>query len=199
MTKREHILKQTFRILFIGLLFVVSFRIAFMIQGNGQAQNVVESLGVIGIIALSFLGSINIFVPFSVFPFLPIFIVSGIATPLIILGIVIGTTIGDTVTYIFGTLGKRYIASSKNRVVSFFVNCCHERRRLAELIVFLYSAFLPLPNGILLLPLGALGFKLRNLFLPYFLGTVLNITIVTYLFVWGFENIDSIIDVLTIL
>lgn len=167
-------------IVLVLLLFIFTFWLGGYIQENSHLQEIVSSFGFFGILFTSFVSGLNLIIPLPAVAFIPIFNASGFSIPIIIGGIVIGTTIADLLSYYAGTFGKTYVDRSKNKIILFFKDCCSNRKYMASFVIFVYSTLVPLPNELLLVPLGTLGFKLRHLIVPFTLGTVLHVSIVAY-------------------
>jgi len=180
--------KIIIQVLFLALLVLVTFWLTSFVKDNGYVQEMVRILGYPSILIISLVGALNIAFPIPVILLsVPIFLTAGYSLISIIIGIIIGTTIGDLLSFYIGTLGKPIVDRSNNYVIKFFRACCTGRRKLASLFVFLYASLIPLPNELILIPLGALGFKLKDLFIPFVVGTAINTTIIAYGIAKAFE------------
>lgn len=172
--------KLALSFLFVFFLFAGAIYFAGIIQDNSNLQEIISSFGYVGILFVSFISGLNFFVPIPATAFIPIFSASGFALPVIIVIIVIGTTIADLISYYIGTVLKPHADKSRSKVLEFARKYCVGRKYFTELLVFLYATLVPLPNELLLLPLGTLGVKLRTLFIPFALGTTVHVTIIAY-------------------
>ena len=98
----------------------------------------------------------------------------------IILTIAVGTTIADLLAFYIGTLLKKQVDKSKVKMLNWLRENAIGKPKFTAFIVFLWAALSPLPNEVLLLPLGSLGTKLRTVALPFMLGTILYVTGIAY-------------------
>ena len=172
--------KTVFGVIFVAALFVGAIFFAQYIQDSNQAQELISSFGVFGIFIVSFIGGLNLFVPIPPTAFIPVFSAAGFSLTIIIIIIVIGTTIADLLSYYIGTVVKQNTKVIKNKVYKKLQKWCVGKPRSTQAIVFVYASVVPLPNEVLLLPLGALGVKLRNLVPAFVLGTIVHVTLVAH-------------------
>ena len=68
----------------------------------------------------------------------------------------------------------------KNKIYHAIQKWCEGRPYVTQAIVFVYASIVPLPNELLLIPLGALGVKLRSLILAFVAGNIIHVTILAY-------------------
>jgi membrane protein YqaA with SNARE-associated domain len=172
--------KAIIGILFVIALFVGAIYLSSYIQGNDNAKEIVSSFGYLGMLIISFVGGLNLFVPIPPTASIPIFYSAGFNLSAIVAVIVIGTTIADLVSYYIGTFFRPQAEKSKNKVLKFVRKHCENKPKMIYIIVFLYSAFIPFPNEAVLLPLGTLGVKLKHILLPFVLGTLLHVSAIAY-------------------
>lgn len=172
--------KTIFGVVFVIILFVCTILVAQWIQTNPDAQDTIASFGVLGILLVSFIGGLNLVFPIPATAFIPVFSAAGFATSLIVTIIVIGTTIADLIAYYIGTILKPKADKIHNRFVDWLRENCVGKPMYTGFVVFLYAAIIPFPNEVLLLPLGSLGMKLKNLVVPFTLGTAVHVTALAY-------------------
>lgn len=172
--------KIIFGVLFVVALFVGAVFAAGYIQDNSNLQELISSFGYLGVFIVSVIGGLNLFIPVPATAFIPVFIAAGLSLPLMISVMVIGTTTADLASYYLGTLLKTRVEKPNYKIYKFVKKWCEGKPKATQLIVFLYAAFIPFPNELLLLPLGTLGVKLRTLILAFTLGTAIHITGIAY-------------------
>ncbi len=172
--------KAALGIIFVIALFTTAILFARYIQDNAHIQSFIYSFGYIGILLVALVSGLNLIVPLPATAFVPVFIASGFDIWGIIITLVIGTTFADLTSYYIGTMFKESADHSKIKMVKQIRKYCIGRPFVTQAIVFLYATFAPLPNELLLLPLGTLGVRLRVLFLPFATGNALHITIVSH-------------------
>ena len=159
----------------LGSLFFASY-----VRDNDTARQLVEHFGYLGILVTSIFAGINILVPIPAGTFTPIYVAAGFSLPLIIFTITVGTTIGDSIGYLIGVGGKHIAQKTHPTLQKKMRAFAHQHHHLVLPLVFLYSAFSPLPNEVILIPLAVIGIRYRTLLIPLFLGTVLYETLFAY-------------------
>jgi len=160
------------------ILLLVAVSLALEVPNNGELQTTIARFGYLGILIASVLSGFNILVPIPIIAFTSAFVASGLNFWAVIVTISVGLTLGDLFGYLIGNLG-RGLTSGKEKKIQLIQKLEHlkERHHLAPyILMFLYAAFIPLPNEVLVIPLAFLGYKLRYLFPVFFLGNfVFNI------------------------
>ena len=150
------------------------------VQESDAARALVERFGYVGMLLLSIVAGLNLFVPIPAATFTPVYIAAGFPLYGIIITLVIGTTIADSIGYLIG-LGGRHLAELKYPKLREHIGAFAERHRVAVLpLVFLWSSFAPLPNETILIPLALAGMRFRTLIVPLLLGTIVHQTYLAY-------------------
>lgn len=141
--------------------------------------NLTTSYGYFGVFIASLLGNLLLFIPL---PYL--LIVFGLSTPSLgfdptILAIVsaFGASIAKLITYGIGYESRHLLGEERRRKLEFarFMISRH-----GMLIVFLFAAT-PLPDDILYIPLGIMGYS----FLKFFISVLAGKIILTLIVSWG--------------
>ena len=166
--------------LFLVLILVGSFFLAAHIQDNASARHLVEQFGYGGILLISIIAGLNLFVPIPAGAFTPIYVAAGFPLLLIILTITIGTTIGDSISYLIGVGGRHITKHAHPTLQTKMQSFAHRHHHLVLPLVFLYSAFSPFPNELILIPLAIIGIRYRVLLVPLLFGTVVYETLFAY-------------------
>ncbi|MCD6480158.1 VTT domain-containing protein [Candidatus Bathyarchaeota archaeon] len=139
----------------------------------GWMEGLVRVYGYLGAFLISIFGNFTILfpVPYT----LTIYAFGATLNPLL-LGLVcgVGSTIGEFSAYLLGLGGRKLLGEGYKRRLE-------SARRLVErygmLAIFLF-AYLPLPDDLILIPLGMLRYDLRKALIAAFLGkTAMGITI----------------------
>ena len=177
---RTRILEVLGIILLITAALVGSFFLADYVQSNGTARQLVEHFGYLGIFLVALLIGLNLFLPVPAATFTPIFVSAGLPIPGIIVTLVLGALVADTIGYLIG-LGGRHITRHTSPALQKKMQSFAERHHTLLLpFVFLYSAFSPFPNEVIIIPLAIMGIRFRVLFLPLLLGTILYEGLLAY-------------------
>lgn len=186
-------MKHTLRTSIFALIALVFLAVIFWgtqeLSNNDALLALVERFGVFGIFLVSLITNINLLIPIHAASFTPLFLASGFTFPVIVIMLVVGTTCADLLAYILGRLGK---TSTAKRFPDIHKKCCEfvkHKRKWVLPGIFLYSAFVPFPNEVAMLPLGLMGFDLRKIILPLVLGTIVNQTI----FALGFTTVFGLV------
>lgn len=154
----------------IGLaLFVTNY-----ISDHPETQEFIASLGYPGVVILAIIAGLNLAVPIHAATFVPLFLTAGLAMPLIVVALVIGTTIADLIGYLIGRFGRRHLVNKYQKIAAWSKKIHDEKRHLVVPFVFLYSSFVPFPNEAMLIPLALLGVRIRLIIIPLILGTFVH-------------------------
>lgn len=152
-------------------------------------NNLVLDYGYIGIFFISIIGNISIVIPV---PFVLVIYAFGSILNPILLGLAggIGSTIGEFPSYLVGR-GGRVILNEKQRTRLDRIEKLVEKHGL--LLIFLF-ALLPLPDDILLIPLGMMKYDWRKILLGMFFGKTLMCIVVAYAGVYSYETIRNLYE-----
>lgn len=147
------------------------------ILDNDSAQLVVQEFGYIGVVIVSFIAGLNLLVPIPAATFVPIFTAGGIALPMVIFLLILGTMAANVVAYAIGKLGNHFTATHYPAMQSRIETIYTRHRKWLPYFVFIYAGLIPLPNETYLIPLGLLGVRMREFFIPLLLGTTVYQTV----------------------
>lgn len=176
----KRILEISGIVLVIAVTLLGAFFLTQYVKDNETAQRIVEHFGYLGILTISIIIGLNLFLPIPAATFAPIFVSAGLPLPGIIVMLVLGSVIADSAGYLMG-VGGRHITKRTHPALQEKMQAFAERhRRFLLPLVFLYSVFSPFPNEVILIPLAIMGIRYRVVFLPLLLGTVVFETLVAY-------------------
>ncbi|MBI2037145.1 MAG: hypothetical protein HYT14_02185 [Candidatus Liptonbacteria bacterium] len=115
----------------------------------------------------------NFVVPVPAIAFLPLFLASGLSFLPTILIIAAGVSIADSIAYFVGRIGRHVLAYAFEERLILRMERVRERYHWAPLTAFfLFAAFVPLPNELLVVPLGLLGYRFRQILPVAFAGNL---------------------------
>ncbi|MGH7500301.1 MAG: DedA family protein [Longimicrobiales bacterium] len=148
------------RVAFVA--FVLAF-VAFAIwlatiEFDGALGGFVTRYGYIGYFIAASIAGINVFVPTTHLIFTAPLLNAGLNPWLLVLCGATGATLADGVGYFIGSSGRSAFSDSLGRVAQWLARAVARRPQLAPLILFLWAGFMPLPNEILVIPAGVLGY-----------------------------------------
>lgn len=155
----------------------------------GWMADLVTNYGYAGAFFISIFGNFTIFfpVPFTI----TIYAFGATLNPLL-LGLVcgIGSTIGEFSAYLVGVGGRKVIEGR-------FEERLESAKRLIErygaTIIFIF-ALLPLPDDIILIPLGVLRYDLKKALGAMFLGKTIMLTFVAYAGRYSYTFVKDIFE-----
>jgi membrane protein DedA with SNARE-associated domain len=159
----------------IGALFFAEYLLR---HPDLQAQ--IASLGYVGVIVIATIAGLNIILPIPAVTFTPIFVAAGLSLPGIIFSLTIGTLLADFLGYLFGRLSRDTLTIKYPKLIHRLKDIHKHHHQWLLPIIFLFAAFMPLPNEALILPLAVLGISWKKMVLPLFLGNLVNQTIYAY-------------------
>jgi len=183
-TKKE----LSFVILF--LFFIAWTVLIYHISPEG----IIENLGIKNSYLIVFLtclfGGISIFFPFPYYLIVFTLGAGGLNPFLIGLFAGIGLAVGDTTSYLLGHTGRIILPKSSKRISEKI----HKKialypEWLKYFLFFIWGALVPLPNDLLLIPMGAIGYSYKKVVIPLVLGSIVFNTIIAFLGAYGLNLI----------
>jgi len=155
----------------------------------GWMADIVTQHGYAGAFLISIFGNFTIFfpVPFTI----TIYAFGATLNPLL-LGIVcgLGSTIGEFSAYLVGVGGRKAI---KGRYEERLESAKRLIQRYGAAIIFLF-ALLPLPDDVILIPLGVLRYDLKKALGAMFLGKTIMLTFVAYAGRYSYTFVKDIFE-----
>ncbi len=141
----------------------------------GWMGELVSTYGYAGAFLISIFGNFTIFFPV---PFAITIYAFGVTLNPLLLGLTcgLGSTIGEFSAYMVGVGGRKVI---EGRYGERLENARLLIERYGMAIIFLF-ALLPLPDDVILIPLGMMRYDLKKALIAAFLGKVAMCTIVAY-------------------
>ena len=189
MTKRQRILKLSFLLSLIVIVVIGALALTEYVMLNAEAQTFVGQFGYVGILLVSFVAGLNLLVPIPAATFVPIFAAGGIPLPIIVALLVIGTMSANLLAYVAGYYGGKLTKTKYPELQKKLLGYYKEKREWLPYFVFSFSAVVPLPDEIYLVPLGIIGVRLRVFIVPLLFGTIIHQT----MFALGMQNIFSFV------
>lgn len=136
-------------------------------------RDVTERFGYPGIFLGSAISGFNLFVPIPVIAFFPFFMEVGFEPVPTVMVIAAGMTTGDLMGYLLGRAARGMVEPREGGVVRRLESLRERHPRLPFVIMFLYAAFAPLPNEILVLPLAFLRYPVAGIFAAVLAGNLI--------------------------
>lgn len=174
--------------MFLGLLALGIFGSLLLTEyviANPAHHEPIQRFGFVGVLFISFVAGLNLFLPVPAATFVPVFAAGGMTLPSIIIFLIIGTMAANLFSYVAGRYGGKVVKSHYPELQQKMIRLYRERSHWLPHFVFLFTALVPLPDEVFLVPLGMIGVKLRQFIIPLFLGTIFYQTFAAY----GIDNI----------
>lgn len=140
-----------------------------------------------GIFVASAVSGFNLIVPIPVVAFFPFFMEVGFDRVLTVAVIAIGMTTGDLVGYLLGRTTRDVFAPKVGGMMARLERLRDQHPVLPFVVMFLYAAFAPIPNELLVIPLAFLRYPLLGIFTAVLAGNLIFNSLVAFGVVRMFE------------
>jgi len=178
------------RVVFILFVIYLALEASLMVKDSELVSEIIRKFGYVGIFLVAVVSGFNLVVPIPTVSFFPAFLASGLNAFVLIIVISTGMALADFIGYLLGKTGRRVVLSALERRVVNKLERVKERLNWSPtLALFLFSSFVPLPNEIVVVPMGFLGYKPISVFPPLFFGHM----IFNSLYAFGAVNIIKIL------
>lgn len=183
---REKARRKLFlQLIFVFLVFIFSLFLSRELARSDALLPFIDSYGALAIIVISFISGFNLIIPIPAASLSPIFFAAGFTFPFVVVLMTVGMVLADSVAYFVGRAGRGLLSVSQKRMLESLERWQEKRVWLIPLFVFIYAALVPIPNEVILVPVGLLGYRLRYLLPSLVLGSVIFNVLVGY----GVNNI----------
>jgi|SRR5688500_11647307 len=160
------------RVVLVIAILALGMAMGRIAQENEIVRQIVTRYGYFGVFVIAMVSGFNLVVPVPAVAFIPLFVASGLDLVATIAIIVIGVTIADMLAFMLGRAGRELHVMREARLVK-KLQKVRERHYWWPLgMMFLYASFAPLPNEVMALPLGLMGYPAHHIFLPLLLGNL---------------------------
>ena len=176
--------RQAHRSVVTLVVFVFVFSLLLIISQSlsesTRVQEIAAEFGYLGVVIIAVIAGLNAVVPIPAATFTPIFVSAGLSIPLIIIALTAGTLIADFTSFFLGRVSRDLIQNKHPALCAFFNTFQAKHQKWLFPLVVAYAAFAPLPNEVILIPLGLTGIKFKRLIIPLILGNLLNQLVLVY-------------------
>ncbi|MEM2454949.1 MAG: VTT domain-containing protein [Candidatus Bathyarchaeia archaeon] len=138
-------------------------------------RDIAIKYGYFGVFLMSFLGTCPIIfpIPYTVI----IFTLGGLLDPnLLALSAGVGSALGEALGYLIGYYGGAFISKERRKRIEPIIKIFNKYGAIA---IFIF-ALTPLPDDLLLIPLGIMRLSIAKVFLPCLLGKITMCFILAY-------------------
>lgn len=178
MDKKLILSKKT--ILFLKVaLFISIFILAFWLSKDSQdhpfVSNLVSRFNYLAVFVIGVIGGLNLAVPIPGVVFMPLFLDEGLNFWAVILTITAGMLLADSFAFLLGKTGRHILFSFKNqnRFFQRMEKLRGKNKKLPYLFLFIFATLAPFPNEVLVVPMGLMGYKIKNMIIPLVAGNFL--------------------------
>lgn len=169
----------TLKIVFIIIFILFAIFISVEARENEFIRRSINDYGYLGIFIISLISGFNLVVPIPAITFLPAFVESGLNEYWIILLITAGMATADSIAFFIGKTGKQIALSGAQKGLLNKLEGIRQRSHgIPIVLLFLFAAFAPLPNEVILIPIAILGYRFITILPVIFLGNfIFNILV----------------------
>jgi membrane protein YqaA with SNARE-associated domain len=167
------------QVFLIVALFLAAVLLGRFVEQSAVVRTVVSGFGFLGIFIVSVASGFNLALPVPVVAFLPLFLGAGFSFWPTLVVITLGMTVGDGLGFLVGSAGRRAVDMGGGGGLTQWFE--HIRRRYglgAYMVLFLYAAFVPAPNELLVIPMSFANYQFRFMIPVVLVGNFLFNTLV---------------------
>lgn len=156
----------------VGLI-ALGFALGGSIHGNEDAAELVRAFGHFGVFLVSVVSGFNLVVPVPAAVFIPTFLAAGLGLWATIIVMSLGVTLADSIAFLIGSAGRSFARDRKIWKTVRRLEDLRTRFPAAPLAALAFvAAFVPVPNEIVALPLGLMGYRFRTVFATVLCGNL---------------------------
>lgn len=142
------------------------------VELEGPVEQLVARYGYAGYFLSACIAGINIFVPTSHLIFTAPLLNAGL-DPWLLAGCgALGASLADLVGYAVGDRGRATFHGAMDRMARWLTRRVERHPRLAPFFLFVWAATIPLPNEVLVIPAGVMGYGLARTFFFTLMGNI---------------------------
>ena len=139
---------------------------------NEAVSGLILQGGYLGVFLFSIINGFNVIVPMVTASFVPALTESGLNPTILILVMSSGMMIADSTAYFLGRLGHEHLSERTDRMTRSLVRAGERRHSLPLFMLWIWTAFVPLPTEIVAVPVGLMGYRARHVIPILMLGTL---------------------------
>ena len=157
----------------IAVLLLVVVWVNLHAAEHDLVREIAVRFGYPGILLAAAVSGFNLVVPVPIIAFFPFFMEVGFHRVLTVVVIAAGMTMGDLLGYLIGHAARDVMAPRRLGLVERLERLRERRPYLPFAVMFLYAAFAPIPNEVLVIPLAFLRYPLGAIFTAVLLGNII--------------------------
>jgi membrane protein YqaA with SNARE-associated domain len=175
---------------FIVLITTFAFWLSEAASDNTYVQDIIAHYGYLGIFLGAVVSGFNLVIPIPAVTFVPALVQSGLDYWLSILILTLGMTVADVAAYALGRAGRGVLSEAINQKLMKRLDQLRERHRIYPfLLAFLFASLVPIPNEVLVVPLGFLRYRMFYIILALLAGNLIFNLLFSKGFIFLFGNL----------
>lgn len=156
-------LTTALKVSFTAGVIVAAVWLSIIVRENDVVQHLVRDFGYLGLFVASVISGFNLIAPIPIISFTPLFVGSGLTLISTVVVISLGLTAGDALGFWIGYLGREIKNPAVAKRVARLELAREKSSYLPLVMLFLYAAFAPLPNEIMVIPMALAGYRFKQI------------------------------------
>lgn len=181
--------KYVVRLILLAVTLGFAFWLGSVASESQMVQELVQSGGYLGVLLFAFVNGFNVLIPVVTASFIPALTEAGLDPYVLVAVMTLGMTLADTTVFLLARAGRMRLPEKENGITRTVRTAERLRHWLPLTLVGLWAAVVPLPNELILIPLGFMGYHVRHVLPVVFIGNSVFTTLVGL----GFVNLFSIL------
>ena len=177
------------RLILLAATLGAAFWLGALAQNNPAIQNLITSGGYLGVLIFSIINGFNVVIPVVTPSFIPALVAAGLDFYVLIVVMAIGMTIADSIAYLLARAGHAHFSGMGMRIERWLETEEKKRHSLPLWILGFWAFIVPLPNELVVVPLGLLGYPPRHVIPVTIAGNLAFVALVAY----GFNDLFSML------
>lgn len=150
---------SVFRLFVLAAMLIAALWLGSVASENAAVQELLTAGGYLGVFLFSLINGFNVFVPIVTASFVPALSAAGLDAGGVIFVMTLGMTAADSAVFFMARAGRTHISKEARHVADSLVLAGERRHWLPLAILALWAFAAPLPNEVILVPLGLLGYR----------------------------------------
>lgn len=172
LTLRRRVVKWAFRVLVLAFVIALIVAANRYVAAHPEFGARLHELGYPGLFVAAAISGFNVLVPVPVAGFTPALQSIGFDPFWVIIVFSLGMSVGDSVGYLLGLLGRNASGRKAPRFVETLHRWSVERPIAFMAAIFLYASLVPMPNELFVIPLAFARVAWHRLLIPVGLGHI---------------------------
>jgi len=157
----------------VAAVMALGIWLGYIATGNEMVRLIVHRYGFVGVFLVSLVCGFNIAVPVPAVAFIPLFLASGLEFYMMIAVMVAGETAADLLSFALGRTGREIEEVRHMKIVRRLERYRKKHYWQPLAIMTVFASVAPLPNEVLTIPLGIMGYPLLHVLVPVLIGNTI--------------------------